>query len=340
MTLEELRLVVARTTAVLPEGPIHGTAFLVSKTHILTCAHCLGEEAEHAREVALDFSRWPPNVRLQRARLVEVDWKRDVALLALTGKPAAHSPREQPEDADGHRSDLTPAPEAPTPPPPLARNAPLMKEWLSFSHPTPVGTDGIVLTGVVLDPDGRAYDKPAIQLHCNQAQDKVRGASGSPVLVDGCIVAILTKQLLVYAGREDTLAPAYHTVYALALESVVLPAFASQATVFPSTEHAERSARRQKQLRLYRALAEGDYPSLAHLNQEPELLQYLWSVQKLIEDQLPPQAFDFPEVAASPATAEVAATFTPRFTAPALAVHAQETGPATPAPPPGVRRVC
>src|SRR3546814_7455143 len=84
MTLDDLKQTVARTTG--PALPM-GTAFLVSPTQALTCAHCVMDPASHVvEEVELYFSVWDGE-REMRARVEGVDAERDVALLQLA-KPA------------------------------------------------------------------------------------------------------------------------------------------------------------------------------------------------------------------------------------------------------------
>ncbi len=73
-----------------------------------------------------------------------------------------------------------------------------------------------MLDGKVTDPDAQAYGKPAIQLHCTQAADSVRGASGAPVVIDNQIVGVLNLQLLGHDGVRDK--PYCSTLYAVSLK--------------------------------------------------------------------------------------------------------------------------
>jgi len=81
LTLDDLKLTVARTTG--PELPT-GTAFLLSATHALTCAHCIRTTSGRLAD-ALDlyFSNWNAS-REQHATVEAVDEEQDVALLKLT----------------------------------------------------------------------------------------------------------------------------------------------------------------------------------------------------------------------------------------------------------------
>src|SRR5688500_5192152 len=89
MTLAELKLTVARTTGA---GIPTGTAFLVSPTHALTCAHCV-RTADNVivATLELNFSQ----VRRKITAAVDVvDEERDVALLRLPAPvDLAHGPR-------------------------------------------------------------------------------------------------------------------------------------------------------------------------------------------------------------------------------------------------------
>ncbi|MFP5287618.1 MAG: trypsin-like peptidase domain-containing protein, partial [Thermoanaerobaculia bacterium] len=199
MTLELLKATVARTRTI-PVGddePRLGTAFLVSRRLLLTCAHCLGSQGRAASEVELQFSRWAPAAKPPTAKVVHANWDLDVALLDL-------------------------GEEAPVDPLPLTGRGTNGDSWESFGHPLQVGTDGIKFSGKVADARALSYGKDAMHLHCQEAADRVHGASGSPVMIDGQIAGIFTKQLLEYAsgGVPGELKPAFQAVYALPIDAL------------------------------------------------------------------------------------------------------------------------
>lgn len=211
--LEQLKHLVARTTAQLEhwEAPIKGTAFLITKTHALTCAHCLRPKGsdDWAPKVTLHFSRWGSAGEQRDAHVIgEPDWERDIAVLQL---------------AEESTLDVIPFT--------LALNAARSIRWETFAHPRPGADAGIVMDGTIQDP--RAYlphrksRLSVIQLTCNQAQDRINGASGAPVVVDDLIVGMLNNQLVAEQQPEShrsevppTYKPVYSTAYALPIEAM------------------------------------------------------------------------------------------------------------------------
>ncbi|MFB8331647.1 ABC-three component system protein [Bacillus wiedmannii] len=72
------------------------------------------------------------------------------------------------------------------------------KEWESFGYPTGMATDGIRLTGNVLDTITNGQFTHNVQLSCKQriVEDfNQKGASGSPILIEGMVVGIVIKNI-------------------------------------------------------------------------------------------------------------------------------------------------
>ncbi len=199
MTLDEFKLTIARTTG---ESLDQGTAFLISETHALTCAHCvkLGE-GQAAETVSLYFSCWEDGNETS-ASVDAVDFDQDVALLRLD-KPAP----------------VTVFPRSAKPP--------NEARWKTFGHPAPTGKHGLVIDGTVMDVNastGSKLKRRVMQLRCRDAADAVSGSSGSPVLVKGHIVGMITNQAMMYyresPGEARGVKPAYNALYALTLEEI------------------------------------------------------------------------------------------------------------------------
>mgnify|MGYP000571706827 CR=1 FL=1 len=187
MTIEQLWPMICRTTA---DGT-RGTGFLVGKQKVLTCAHCLGSEESSVKSVELYFSRWSEEKRKVRAQVIKVDWENDVALLQPDVLVEEWLPLAKAKERD---------------------------EWCLLGHPSQVGSDGVVICGKIIDISARAFDKSVLQLETPPARDfdRVQGASGSPIVVDGHVVGMLTRQLL---GRgEEGIRPVFDVLYALPVD--------------------------------------------------------------------------------------------------------------------------
>ena len=176
-----------------------GTGFLVGPDTILTCAHCLGSKDNYSKDVSLYFSRWPEGQREVLSICEQINWEHDFAVLKL-------------KDAKAERwLSLTKAKKG--------------ADWSLYGHPKSVGKDGAVLGGKILDLNARAYGKPVLQLEVPpmNESDSVQGASGSPILVEGQVVGMLTQQLL--KRTPDTSEPqsSLSTVYALPSQRITEP---------------------------------------------------------------------------------------------------------------------
>lgn len=197
MTLDDLKLTVARIAG----AGVGGTAFLISATRALTCAHCVTDAAGNVAEaVNLYFSTWDDE-RERHAQVEAVDRHRDVALLRFA-RP-------------------TPVPACPR-----AENAANGSQWHSFGHPAPRGNKGIAIRGTVVDKNSFTEKRSvtAIQLECPYARDSLHGASGSPVLVDGRIVGMISNQPKKW-GKPDVRGnreaePAFGTLFAIPMAQV------------------------------------------------------------------------------------------------------------------------
>lgn len=182
--LERLQLSVARITGL--EGQI-GTAFVFSRTLAITCAHCIASTGDpRGKRVSLNFTEWLPPAGVHRTGTVlAAHGDVDVAILELD--------RPLPVDAL-----------------PLIATAAAGAEWMSFGHPLSAERDGMVLRGrTVADPRAGAWQRRMIQLHFPDAEFKLEGASGAPIVVDGGIVGVLSLQP---NERQTLCAVAFETI--------------------------------------------------------------------------------------------------------------------------------
>lgn len=197
MNLAELKLTVARTTGA---GIPTGTAFLVSPTHALTCAHCVVDTTGAVVDaVDLLFSQWGQTTT---AAVDLCDRERDVALLRL---------REPLGVSAGQRSRMP-------------MNG---AQWQAFGYPAASGERGLVIGGDVVDNDartGQSVARHVMQLRCHEAGDEVHGVSGSPVFVDGVIVGMITNQAKKWGkpsadGRREA-EPTFGALFALSMAHI------------------------------------------------------------------------------------------------------------------------
>jgi len=191
--LETIKQIVARVNAEGEGWESQGTAFLVARDIVITCAHCVGnkEQTEFAKTVSLYFGQWKdPDYT---ADVIRIEPKRDVAVLQLTRKP--------PDDVILLR---------------LARNGISDQPWRSYAHRSRQEHD---FTGILRDPHGKSYSKPAIRLESKEAERSIlSGASGAPVVQNLTIVGLFIKQ---YLERElGELKAIGNTVFALAFEEI------------------------------------------------------------------------------------------------------------------------
>lgn len=132
-----------------------GTGFAISKIHVLTAAHCVGDR------VIRQLGQGPFYLELRdrRVGLVvdDADFDLDAALLRTDGH------EELPYHLDVLCSEAR------------------CVQWSGFGYPSANG-DGLRLTGCVDDDDGRIGSVHALQLRCDQGGfDDLQGSSGAPV---------------------------------------------------------------------------------------------------------------------------------------------------------------
>lgn len=204
MSRDRLVETIARTTVVADDGRKNrGTAFLVSRTHALTCAHCLDVGGGVlSGQVELSFSRWPEG---DRRRIAKVKWPRPLLDLKQLPFDLAFLELDRPAPDKVH-------------PLPLRMHPAEESFWWSFAHPAPAEDDGVVLDGRIALVVGQRKGRKAIELDCNQASASVGGASGGPVVAQGVVVGVISRELInaesrpmlnkLYAEHLDGLAAA------------------------------------------------------------------------------------------------------------------------------------
>jgi hypothetical protein len=216
MTFEPLKQTVARVEALLPATtePRRGTAFLISSELVLTCAHCIGDRVSHCELPKLHFLHWKEGNERQ-ATILHLDWDNDIAVLKLLKA-------------------------APVEPIPWIRRGTTGDPWGAFGYPEPVGTDGHVFTGSIKDANACFRDEDVMALTCDDASNRLGGASGSPVMVGTYIAGMLTNQLLGYTSIDDDTQPFFKTVYAIPIERLHA---SSQVFAFVSSPVPTRESR-------------------------------------------------------------------------------------------------
>ena len=193
MELDQIKKIVA---CVITSQGRTGTAFLISQTHALTCAHCVAtvenRNVSHVRKrVKLEFTEWQIANKTRHASVAEVDGRRDVALLTL----------DQPIDKE-----LIP----------IALNGIIEEEWKTFAYPDSLEKDGMPFDGEVTDLDATFYgNRGYLLLRCRQGRDAVAGASGGPIVVSDAIIGILSNQPL-----DEHKNPLFHTIYGVPVKKI------------------------------------------------------------------------------------------------------------------------
>ena len=182
-----IRRAIAKIEVVQPDGRSHrGTGTLVSPRLVLTALHVVAgrDGTPHTGEIRLSFPEHSTQARLYRDFF---DPEQDWALLECTEPPLQTRPVRL---VDTVRSG---------------------REFETFGFPDTQPVDGIVQTGRVEDHNARLRGAPTIQLFSEQAAAgdgaPVKGASGSPVLVDRALVGVLRFALMTpeQATRAGTL---------------------------------------------------------------------------------------------------------------------------------------
>lgn len=186
-----------------------GTAWLCSREHALTAAHCVcprGGVAPHAGPFSLDLA----GTAVKVLRVQRFDLGLDAALLSLA--------------TDQVPAEVRPIPLAAPP----AGLPPDVMRWSADGFPQAHGP-GLRLTGYVGDVSGTVGTHPAIQLHCDQGGlGELKGASGSPVCCqsdDGEAVSIglvrygILLQRVIFATPIAEIAKAFPEVGAVVARS-------------------------------------------------------------------------------------------------------------------------
>lgn len=210
-----LRDLVARITAEHPhwEHPTQGTAVLLTPDLALTCAHCLGEEREHAKVVTLELClRETPSIHQGTVLAQRLDWQRDAALLAV------YPPVE------GIQRLL------------LGRRPERGARWGSVLLPHGVDDGLTIRNGGVAESNYRLANRDMLELELDEARYHLAGASGGPILVGDRIVGLLSDQL----KRDSAIngfSPSFGRVYAIPIDT--LSAW-SECAIEPSHSARER----------------------------------------------------------------------------------------------------
>lgn len=197
--LQRAKQLVARLTIPdAPNGP-QGTAFLVTPTLAITCAHCLqittGEKG-YASEASLYFSYWNgTNEERTRAATTSpamINESLDIAVLQIDSAP---------QEAAELIMDLL-------------DGGICGERWWGPGHPKLTESDVHTLDGYIVDPLATLYKvHPFLQLRFPEAKSSIAGASGTPILVEGGFCGHISNELLVNdgtGGRKLT----YDTGYA------------------------------------------------------------------------------------------------------------------------------
>jgi hypothetical protein len=175
-----------------------GTGFAISKIHVLTAAHCVGDR------VIRQLGRGPFYLELRdrRVGLVvdDVDFDLDAALLHTDGH------EELPYHLDVLRSEVH------------------CLTWSAFGYPK-ANVDGLRLTGHVDDHDGRIGSVHALQLRCDQGGvDNLAGSSGAPVCTGDRVFGLIRQGPPCLRQKVIFAAPISSIVARFALGAVLPPA--------------------------------------------------------------------------------------------------------------------
>ena len=185
--LQRAKQLVARLTIPnMSSGP-QGTAFLVTPTLAITCAHCLkitaGEE-RYTLEVSLYFSHWngtkEERTRSATTSLAMINKVLDIALLQIDSVPQEAAKLIMDLLDSGIRGET----------------------WAGPGHPEVTETDVHTFEGHIVDPLATLYEvRPFLHLRFPEAKRSIAGASGTPILVEGGFCGLISNELLVDDGK-------------------------------------------------------------------------------------------------------------------------------------------
>jgi hypothetical protein len=195
-------------------GTKKGTGYLVSQTHVVTCAHVV-EDLGRGDPLRINFD----DVEYEAA-VSKVDGISDSAVLVLA-RPVERVPL------------------------PLGGPCKWKAPWDGYGFPGVGRGAGLPLEGVVMDPDGNDDQKVSVlvlsspQVAAGMAAP-LHGFSGSPVLVEGAVIGHIKRFV---QDPDNPLRPAYGLVYATPSSAILkltgLPAAVSHVEppepLFPTT---------------------------------------------------------------------------------------------------------
>ncbi len=199
---EWLAPAVSRLRLALPDGREQtGTAFLVSPTRALTCAHCildLGGSRAPVAEATLEFTQArgaPTRAARLLAHVFDPEAGVDAAVLELP--PVEDAPILLLDGSGAH---------------------PSAQPWRSFGYPRLV-PDPVRFNGTIAGPLARARGE-VLELDCAQAREAVNGISGAPLWVEGRVVGLVSEQLA-KIDRAGTRQPAFDKLYATPIAALL-----------------------------------------------------------------------------------------------------------------------
>lgn len=213
------------------ESPYTGTAWLCSRHHALTAAHCVGDR--RARElltggITLRFPWGDVAATVERH-----DFDLDAALLALASEP----PRAVAPVPVGTLPTLDPWPQGAH-----------ALGWHAYGYPS-AHQSGLTLTGLISSPDGNVEGSRAVELFCHMGGlGSLEGASGAPVCHDSHAFGLIRygppqlRQAVIHATSLKDIARRFPEVAAL------LPAAAPRVPAQGSTLQQTKIAALGKRL--------------------------------------------------------------------------------------------
>jgi hypothetical protein len=155
---------VAKLTIEGVESRYTGTAWLCSRRHALTAAHCVGDRRARELRAGRLTLRFPWGE--VEATVARYDFDLDAALLAL----ASEAPTAVEPITVGTLPVLDPWPQGAQ-----------ALGWHSYGYPS-AHPSGMTLTGLISSPDGNVEGSPAVELFCNMGGlGSLEGASGASV---------------------------------------------------------------------------------------------------------------------------------------------------------------
>lgn len=148
-------------------SPYAGTAWLCSRQHALTAAHCVGDRRSRELLTGTVTLRFPWGA--VATTITRHDFDLDAALLAL----ASPAPPEVTPTPIGTLPALDPWPQGAQ-----------ALGWHAYGYPS-AHQSGMTLTGIISSPHGNVEGSPAVELFCHMGGlGSLEGASGAAVCYD------------------------------------------------------------------------------------------------------------------------------------------------------------